>query len=88
MPQEVILRVTQIGCTQGMPSRITYANRQGDEISDRLEDFVDDEDDGDSSSENNDNTYTESGSDQDSVIQFPPKMDENWLRNGGERDKK
>ena len=22
------------------------------------------------------------------MIQFPPKMDENWLRNGGERDKK
>ena len=22
------------------------------------------------------------------LIQFPPKMDENWLRNGGERDKK
>ena len=66
MPQEVILRISQIGRAQGMPSRITYANRQGDEISDRLEDFVDDEDDGDSSSENDDDTYTESGSDQDS----------------------
>ena len=66
MPQEVILCITQIGCTQGMPSRITYANRQGDEISDRLEDFVDDEGDGDSSSESDDETYMESGSDQDS----------------------
>ena len=39
MPQEVILRISQIGHAQGMPSRITYANRWGDEISDRLEDF-------------------------------------------------
>ena len=33
MPQEVILRISQIGCAQGMPSRITYMNRRGDEIS-------------------------------------------------------
>ena len=42
MPQEVVHRVTQIGRAQGMPSRITYANQCGDEISDCLEDFFDD----------------------------------------------
>ena len=36
MPQEVILRVSQIGHAQGMPSCITYANRWGNEMSDRL----------------------------------------------------
>ena len=64
MPQEVILCVSQIGCAQGMPSRITYANRRGDEISNCLEDFFDD-DEG-SSSESNDDTYMENRSHQDS----------------------
>ena len=40
MPQEVVHRITQIGHAQGMPSRITYTNRRGDEISDRVEDFL------------------------------------------------
>ena len=66
MPQEVIHRMTQIGCTQGMPSCITYANRWGNEISDRLEDFFDDDDDDGSSSESDDDTYMEDGSHQDS----------------------
>ena len=44
MPQEVVHRITQIGCAQGMPSCITYANRHGDDISDHLEDFFDDGD--------------------------------------------
>ena len=66
MPQEVILCVSQIGRAQGMPSRITYANRQGNEISNRLEDFFDDNDDDGSSSASDDDTYTENGSHQDS----------------------
>ena len=66
IPQEVILRISQILLAQEMPSRITYMNRRGDEISNRFETFVDDEDDGDSSSESDDDTYKESGSDQDS----------------------
>ena len=66
MPQEVILRVSQIGYAQGMPSCITYVNRRGDEISDRLEDFVENDDDDGSSSESDDDTYMENGSDQDS----------------------
>ena len=66
MPQEVILRVSQIGHAQGMPSRITYANRRGDEISDRLEDFFDDDDDDGSLSESDDDAYTENRSHQDS----------------------
>ena len=66
MPQEVILRVSQIGRAQGMPSHITYANRWGDEISDRLEDFFDDDDNDGSSSESDHDPYTENGSDQDS----------------------
>ena len=66
MPQEVILRISQIGRAQGMPSHITYANRRGDEISDHLEDFYDDKDDGDSSSESDDDTYMENSSNQDS----------------------
>ena len=40
MPQEVVHRITQIGHAQGMPSHITYTNRRGDEISDRVEDFL------------------------------------------------
>ena len=40
MPQEVVHRITQIGHAQGMPSRITYANRWGDKISNHLEDFL------------------------------------------------
>ena len=55
MPQEVVHRITQIGCAQGMPSRITYANRHGDEISDCLEDFFDDSDT--ASTESEDDTY-------------------------------
>ena len=55
MPQEVVHRITQIGRAQGMPSRITYANRHGDEISDCLEDFFDDSDT--ASTESEDDTY-------------------------------
>ena len=62
MSQEVILHVSQIGCAQGMPSRITYVNRRGDEISDRLEEVFDDDDA--SSSESDDDTYMENGSHQ------------------------
>ena len=50
MSQEVILRVSQIGHTQGKPSRITYANRWGNEISNRLKDCFDGDDDDGSSS--------------------------------------
>ena len=62
MPQEVILCVSPIGHAQGMPSRITYANRRGDEISNHLEDVFDD--DNARSSESNDDTYTENASHQ------------------------
>ena len=63
MPQEVILRVSQIGHAQGIPSHVTYANRQGEKIANRPEDFFDD-DEG-SLSESNDDAYMESGSHQD-----------------------
>ena len=66
MPQEVILCMSQIGHAQGTPSHITYVNRGGNEISDHLEDFVNDDDDDGSLSESDDDTYTENGSDQDS----------------------
>ena len=62
MPQEVILCVSQIGSAQGMSSRVTYANRWGDEISDHLEDCFDDDDA--RSSESDDDTYTENSSHQ------------------------
>ena len=62
MPQEVILHVSQIGHAQEMPSHITYVNRRGDEISNRLEDIFDDDDAG--SSESDDDTYTENTSHQ------------------------
>ena len=66
MPQEVVHRITQIGRAQGMPSRITYANRCGDEISDRLEDFLDDSDSASTDSE--DDTYvTDTDDDASSV---------------------
>ena len=62
MPQEVILCMSQIGCAQGMSSRVTYANRWGDEISDHLEDCFDDDDA--RSSESDDDTYMENSSHQ------------------------
>ena len=62
MPQEVILCVSQIRHAQGMPSHITYANRQGNEISNRLEGVFDDNNAG--SSESNDDTYMENASHQ------------------------
>ena len=66
MPQQAILHVSQIGHAQGMPSRITYVNRQGDEKSDHFENFFDDDDDDGISSASDDDTYTENGSHQDS----------------------
>ena len=64
MPQEVVHRITRIGRAQGMPSRITYANRCGDEISDSLEDFFDDGDTASTDSE--DDTYV-TGTDDDAL---------------------
>ena len=64
MPQEVVHCITQIGCAQGMPSHITYTNRCGDEISDRLEDFFDDSDTDSTDSE--DDTYV-IGTDDDAL---------------------
>ena len=61
-PQKIIVCVSQIGHAQGMPSRITYANRRGNEISDCLEDFFDDNDA--RSSDSDDDTYTENSSHQ------------------------
>ena len=43
MPQEAIERVNQIGLNQGMPSTITYADRQGQEIQDALPEVEDDD---------------------------------------------
>ena len=43
MPNMVIDRVTQMGQNQNMPPTITYANRMGDEVRDRIEDFNDDD---------------------------------------------
>ena len=63
MPQEVVHHITQIGHAQGMPSRITYTNQQGDEISDCLEDFFDDNDA--ASTDSDDDTYVTSHSHSD-----------------------
>ena len=62
MPQEVFHCITQISRAQGMPSRITYANRRGDEISDHLENFLDDNDIASTDSE--DDSYV-TGTDND-----------------------
>ena len=43
MPQEAIERVNQIGRNQGMPSTITYADRQGQELQDALHEIEDDD---------------------------------------------
>ena len=66
MPQEVVHHSTQIGHAQGMPSRITYANRRGDEISNRLEDFFEDSDTASTDSE--DDTYVTGTNDDASSI--------------------
>ena len=62
MPQKVILCVSQTRHAQGMPSRITYVNRWGDEISDCFEEFFDDIDA--RSSESDYDTYMENASHQ------------------------
>ena len=66
MPQEVVHRITQIGHAQGMPSRITYANRRSNEISDHLEDFFDDSDT--DSTESEDETYVTGTDGDDSSV--------------------
>jgi hypothetical protein len=43
MPQDVIDRINSIGRKQGMPTKLTFANRHAHEIRDHLEDFADDD---------------------------------------------
>ena len=65
MPREAITRVNTIARRQKMPSTITYANRQGAEILDYIEDYADDHD-----SDSDDDTYSQpdDASDNDSVL--------------------
>ena len=65
MPQEVVHCITQISHAQGMLSRISYANRHGDEISDRLKDFFDDNDTASTNSDNDTYVTSDSNSDDD-----------------------
>ena len=65
MPQEVILHITQIDCAQGMSSCIIYANCQGDEISDCLEDFLNDDNAASYTSDNDSYVTSDSDSDDD-----------------------
>ena len=43
MPHEVIHRVTEMGCQQGMPATLTFADRHGSELEDRLVEVPDDD---------------------------------------------
>lgn len=42
MPREAINRISQIGRQQRMPSTLTFSNRHGHEIADRLHEYIDD----------------------------------------------
>ena len=44
MPREVIQRVTEMGRQQGMPATLTFADRHGRELEDRLVEIPDDDD--------------------------------------------
>ena len=70
MPQEAIEQVNQIGLNQGMPSTITYADRQGQELQDALHEIEDDDstysDDTSSADEQLDNDSLGSGYSYDS----------------------
>ena len=43
MPREVIQRVTEMGRQQGMPATLTFADRHGRELEDRLVEIPDDD---------------------------------------------
>ena len=83
MPQEVIEQVNQIGLNQGMPSTITYAVRQGQELQDALHEVEDDDstysDNTSSADEQLDNNSLGSGysydSDPDIDYQPPPDIE-------------
>jgi hypothetical protein len=57
IPREAINHVSMIGCCQGMPDMITYANRQGCEIGDTVEDYLSDDD-------NDNKSYQDSANNQ------------------------
>jgi len=67
MPRDAITRVSQIGRQQRMPSTLTFSNRHGQEIADRLADYIDD---GHPDASDDDSTYHDdhysSGDDMDS----------------------
>ena len=67
MPQDVIARVNAIGLRQKMPSKITYANRYGNEIEDTLEQISHDYDSDDDSTyaSTNDDNSSDSSYDSD-----------------------
>ena len=83
MPQEVIERVNQVGLNQGMPSTITYVDRQGQELQDALHEVEDDDstysDNTSSADEQLDNDSLGSGysydSDPDIDYQPPPDIE-------------
>ena len=64
MPAEVIARVNTIGARQKMPTKLTYANRYGNEIEDTLNEFNVESSDDDSSYTTSD-TNSNSDSDDD-----------------------
>jgi hypothetical protein len=59
IPREAINCVSMIGRRQGMLDMITYANRQGREIGDTVEDYSSDDDDDDSSYQNSEQSDEE-----------------------------
>eukprot|EP00980_Cylindrotheca_fusiformis_P026966 scaffold18223_cov103-Cylindrotheca_fusiformis.AAC.1 len=64
MPAEAIQRVSHIGFSQSMPATLTFADRHGRELPNRLDDLQDEHLDADS----DDESYAPSESDDDSTV--------------------
>ena len=94
MPQEVVSRVNAIGLRQKMPTKITYANRYGNEIEDTLEnighEYDSDDDSSYASSDSEDSSDSEYDSDDydsdDDVVDEHDELDVNEEIDVGEPD--
>ena len=68
VPADVLARVNGIAQAQGMPIRVTYSNRRGEEIGDNLDDLADPDDD--------DLSYAPSHNSDDESLHFYDSDDE------------
>lgn len=72
IPQDMINRVSAIGCWQKMPSTVTYANCHGTELGDTIADYPDDD-----SSSDNDSLYQDSAWSDDPLAIYDSDLSSN-----------